>query len=97
VGADLDYAAKVLRDQVRRGLCYGCGNLDGDCPSCPDKADRITQEFLERLPRVRQMLAMDAQAAYESDPAATSPDETIFCYPGIYAITSHRWRTSCTR
>jgi serine O-acetyltransferase len=43
VGADLDYAAKVLRDQVRRGLCYECGNLDGDCPTCPDRADRISQ------------------------------------------------------
>jgi serine O-acetyltransferase len=39
---------------------------------------------------VRQLLAMDVQAAYESDPAATSPDEAIFCYPGVYAITSHR-------
>ncbi len=36
------------------------------------------------------MLATDVQAAYEGDPAATSPDETILCYPGVLAITSYR-------
>jgi serine O-acetyltransferase len=35
-------------------------------------------------------LATDVQAAYEGDPAATSPDETIFCYPGVLAITNYR-------
>jgi len=28
--------------------------------------------------------------AYEGDPAATSPDETIICYPGILAVANHR-------
>jgi serine O-acetyltransferase len=32
----------------------------------------------------------DVRAAYEGDPAATSTDETIFCYPGILAITNQR-------
>jgi serine O-acetyltransferase len=36
------------------------------------------------------MLSDDVQAAYEGDPAAKSPSETIFCYPGIFAITNHR-------
>ena len=29
-------------------------------------------------------------AAYAGDPAATSADEIIFCYPGLYAITVYR-------
>ena len=36
------------------------------------------------------MLATDVQAAYEGDPAATSPDEAIFCYPGVLAVTNYR-------
>jgi serine O-acetyltransferase len=45
---------------------------------------------MARLPEVRRLLATDVQAAYEGDPAATSPDEAIFCYPGMLAITSYR-------
>jgi serine O-acetyltransferase len=29
-------------------------------------------------------------AAYEGDPACPTPGEAIFCYPGVYALTSHR-------
>ena len=36
------------------------------------------------------MLISDVRAAYEGDPAATSPDEAVFCYPGVLAITKHR-------
>jgi serine O-acetyltransferase len=36
------------------------------------------------------LLIEDVQAAFQGDPAAQSPSETIFCYPGIYAITNHR-------
>src|ERR671920_457208 len=32
----------------------------------------------------------DVQAAFDSDPAAQSTDETIFCYPGLFAITVQR-------
>jgi len=27
---------------------------------------------------------------YDGDPAATSIDEVILCYPGVYALTAHR-------
>ena len=36
------------------------------------------------------MLAEDAQAAYDGDPAAKSLDEIVFCYPGLAAITVYR-------
>jgi serine O-acetyltransferase len=35
-------------------------------------------------------LVEDVRAAYEGDPAATSLDEAILCYPGVAAITHHR-------
>ncbi|HEY3967863.1 MAG TPA: serine acetyltransferase [Planctomycetaceae bacterium] len=46
--------------------------------------------FLDKIPQVRQLLASDVQAAYDGDPAATSLDEIIFCYPGLEAITVQR-------
>jgi serine O-acetyltransferase len=42
------------------------------------------------MPELRAALATDVEAAYEGDPAATGTDEVIFCYPGLYAITSYR-------
>jgi serine O-acetyltransferase len=47
-------------------------------------------QFLATIPRVRELLAADVQAAYDGDPAATSLDEIIFCYPGLEAITVQR-------
>ena len=46
--------------------------------------------FLEQLPELRKILAMDVQAAYDGDPACKSLDEVIFCYPGLDAITVYR-------
>ena len=60
----------------------------------PAAAERQAQEiclsFLHRLPQVRALLQTDVQAAYDGDPAATSADEIIFCYPGLFAITVYR-------
>lgn len=90
VGATLDRVARVLREQVKRGLCFtGCA-VPGDCSACERRAEEVTAAFVARLPEVRRLLATDVQAAYEGDPAATSPDEAIFCYPGILAVTFQR-------
>lgn len=89
VGALLDQVAMSLREQIKRGFCFGCEG-EGTLEQCIDKASSITEKFLERLPDVMGLLAEDVQAAYEGDPAARSPGETIFCYPGVWAITNHR-------
>ena len=46
--------------------------------------------FIEKIPAIKDMLHGDVQAAYEGDPAAKSPGETIFCYPSLLAMTHHR-------
>jgi serine O-acetyltransferase len=90
VGAALDHVIRILKEQIKRGFCFECGHYGVDCPSCLDKADQITQTFLDRLPWVQHRLAADVQAAYDGDPAATSTHETIFCYPGVLAVTYYR-------
>jgi serine O-acetyltransferase len=91
VGATLDRVRRVLHEQIRRGLCFACEKANPTrCPQCDERTAAIASTFLSRLPEVRRLLATDVQAAYEGDPAATSPDETVICYPGILAITNHR-------
>lgn len=59
-----------------------------------EKLEELAQNacvaFLEKIPKVREYLETDLQAAYDGDPAARSKDEIIFSYPGIYAITVYR-------
>jgi len=47
-------------------------------------------EFLASLPRVRELLATDVEAAYNGDPAALSKDEVIVAYPFVEAIAAQR-------
>lgn len=89
VGAILDRITINLQEQIRRGFCFGCTG-EGNLQQCSDRAESITRAFLGRLPEVMLYLGDDVQAAYEGDPAAKSPGETIFCYPGVFAITNHR-------
>ena len=51
---------------------------------------RIVREFVAALPEVKRLVETDVQAAYEGDPAATSPIEVVMAYPGLYAVTVHR-------
>ena len=54
------------------------------------EAERLCLEFFAAIPKVRAMVQTDVRACYDGDPAATSADEIIFCYPGLFAITVYR-------
>ena len=47
-------------------------------------------EFLACLPRIREILQTDTEAAYDGDPAALSKEEVIVAYPFIEAIAVQR-------
>ena len=53
-------------------------------------AEGKTFEFLEKLPKIREYIETDVQAAYEGDPAAYNKDEIIYSYPGLFAILVNR-------
>jgi len=67
-----------------------CGPLPSDQDRCLEEAEQLSLSFLRTIPRIRRLLAEDAQAAYDGDPAAKSIDEVVFSYPGMMAITIHR-------
>ena len=90
IGERLSAVLPRLQEQVRRGLLFACTHGDEDCGVCARLAIEATHELAGRLPAVRTLLGKDAQAAYDGDPAATSADEAVFCYPGVAAMTYHR-------
>jgi serine O-acetyltransferase len=53
-------------------------------------ARRVTMDFLAGLPRLRERLRKDAEAAYDGDPAAKSHEEIILAYPFMEAIAVQR-------
>lgn len=92
MGAGLHQAALIMVDEVHRGLCFACERAPGarTPEACLGEARRTTAGFLRRLPELRRLLALDAVAAFEGDPAASSAAEAIFCYPGVLALSYHR-------
>ncbi len=53
-------------------------------------AHAYTLEFLASLPRIRDLLQTDTEAAFNGDPAALSKEEVIVAYPFIEAIAVQR-------
>ncbi len=91
----LDKTREMLFEQVHAALRYEVARTEGhqeaiDCEDCEARAHAITDQFLDQFPQLRQRLSLDVKATFESDPAAVNTDETIFCYPGLDAIFTHR-------
>jgi serine O-acetyltransferase len=79
-----------LREQVENAIRHQATRGGSPCPECGASAERIVQDFLAGIPRLRAVLATDVQAAFDGDPAASNTDEIIFSYPGLFAITVYR-------
>lgn len=85
IGLWADRLYRLLSEQVHAGLSMaGSGVADR-----ADAADRAAA-FIQALPELRRTLATDVVATYHGDPAAESPQEVAYCYPGIKAIANYR-------
>ena len=62
--------------------------LDG--PDAITRSRQLSFDFFSQIPDIRVLAQTDVEAAFDGDPAATSHDEIIFCYPGLFAITVYR-------
>jgi len=85
----LDSVLGTLEDEIRKSLEYRTpeGLAKKDIPA---EAQKIALEFLGSLPRVREILQTDVEAAFSGDPAAASKEEIIVSYPFIEAISVQR-------
>ncbi len=90
VGERLEFIQYNLKTQITKAICNNNSCCEHEkCVAC-EKAQDASNEFLSRLPKIREYLYTDVVAAYNGDPAAYSTEEIIFSYPGLYAITIYR-------
>jgi len=92
VGDLIDGLHDKLTIQISRALRHEARITD--VAPCGEDFDALGQsraiQFLEELPDLRRVLAMDVQAARDGDPAVSNTDEIVFCYPGLEAVTIYR-------
>lgn len=94
IGVDTERLYKLLCRQVMAGLCF---NEDCHCDNAADtrcclqeEAEKIAENIILKLPKLRKILSTDVQAAFDGDPAAANLGEVIDCYPAIKALTNYR-------
>ncbi|MCL1890127.1 MAG: serine acetyltransferase [Desulfovibrionaceae bacterium] len=91
LSANLDSIYRLLAGQIENGYCLEEADEGiAPCRNREAEAFELAEKFMQKLPEIRSALESDVRAAYEGDPAARSPGETIFCYPSIRAMTNHR-------
>jgi len=92
IGAAVERFYHLLIGQVEAGLNL-CAAHSAEAPSHDSlraEAEDVARRVVLTLPRLRQTLATDVEAAYLGDPAANDHGEVISCYPVIKALTVYR-------
>ena len=89
-GVSIEQLFEELSKQIYAGLCLANTSQTISSQTAKATAERIAEEFISSLPELRSLLATDAEAMFDSDPAAQNPGEVIFCYPGFRAICNYR-------
>ncbi len=81
----MDSVLGRLQDEVYKSLEYStpAGLSKNDLRRA---AQEMTQELLGSLPRIREVLKTDVDAAFNGDPAALSQEEIIVAYPFVETI-----------
>lgn len=96
-GVNVGTLHTLLSRQIYAGLCFA----DTTCVSCPEEkilaeAEKLSEAFIRMLPEMRSLLATDAEAAFNGDPAAQNINEVIFVIPVSGLSATIALRTSCT-
>ncbi len=91
IGNSLHSTQDLLQNLIERCLKHECDRKEKcDTDRCAARAYRVSSELLRSIPRTRELLKEDIQAAYDGDPAAKSLEEVILSYPAILAISTYR-------
>lgn len=79
-----------LTEQIEKAYRHRCRMEDCDTGDCRAMAEDATLYLLTQLPKIRQLLKGDIDAAFDGDPAAKSYEEIVISYPCITAIATYR-------
>ncbi len=85
----MDSVRERLEDEIYKSLEYA-PPPDVKKKELRPMARSFTGEFLASLPRVRELLQTDVEAAYNGDPAALTREEVIVAYPFVETIAVQR-------
>ncbi len=76
-----DEVKKLLKEQIYRAKKTSHKDLD---------EETLTEDFIDDLPQIVEVLKTDLQATFDGDPAALDFNEIILSYPGMLAISIYR-------
>ena len=79
-----------LSREIIMAIRHDCRRSDLSCTQCESRGHRMALAFIESLPGISALLSTDIRATLAGDPATASPDEVIFCYPGLLATSIYR-------
>jgi serine O-acetyltransferase len=90
IGKETTELYDKLSEQITMAIRHDCRRQERPCTNCEQRASELAYHFITTLPGIASVLAQDIRATLEGDPASKSPDEVIFSYPGLLAITVYR-------
>ena len=90
LGKETTELYEKLSREIIMAIRHDCRRSDLSCTQCESRGHRMALSFIESLPGISALLSTDIRATLAGDPATTSPDEVIFCYPGLLATSIYR-------
>ncbi|MEN8200279.1 MAG: serine acetyltransferase [Thermodesulfobacteriota bacterium] len=79
-----------LSSEIIMAIRHDCRRSNLPCTGCEQRGHRMALAFVEKLPGISTLLSTDIRATLAGDPATSSSDEVIFCYPGLLATSIFR-------
>ena len=79
---------RLLKNQISLALLYLADQNRNS--QIRKKSCELCLRYLERVPKIRQLLHSDLEAHFAGDPAAFNRDQIVISYPGFHAITIYR-------
>lgn len=90
IGQETTDLHERLTEQIAMAIRHDCRRNHLACTNCEERSQQISLAFIEALPKITALTTTDIKATLTGDPATESPDEVIFCYPGLLAISTYR-------
>ncbi|MFL6733620.1 MAG: serine O-acetyltransferase EpsC [Sphingomicrobium sp.] len=85
---ELEAGLSFLEGEIAAEVGYW--EAQATSPFEPDHAAEITRFFCSSLPKVRELVDSDIEAAFFGDPSVRTIEEILVSYPGAQAILYHR-------
>lgn len=82
--------SEILCAQISRATAWADRTRPDPDRRCEEWCKHKVLHFLGELPRLRELLRGDVEAAFKNDPSAESIEDVVFSYPAVFAITAYR-------